>query len=134
FCPGMPGAGKTILTAIVIEHLWTKFQNDASIGIAYLYCNFRKQDEQKPIDLLLSLLKQLVQEQSSMTESVKSLHKHHNRKRTRPSLDEIVKVLLSVITNYSRTFLIIDALDECQVSNEGHRKFLSEILNLQSRA
>src|SRR2546421_8460785 len=39
FCPGMPGAGKTILTAIVIEHLWTKFQNDASIGIAYLYCN-----------------------------------------------------------------------------------------------
>lgn len=34
FCPGIPGAGKTILTSIVVEHLWAKFQNDASIGIA----------------------------------------------------------------------------------------------------
>ena len=38
FCPGIPGAGKTILTAIVIDDLYTRFQNDASIGIAYLYC------------------------------------------------------------------------------------------------
>src|SRR5436305_14989008 len=29
FCSGMPGAGKTIITSIVIEHLWTKFQNDS---------------------------------------------------------------------------------------------------------
>src|SRR5205085_1151644 len=115
FCPGMPGAGKTILTSIVVEHLWTEFQNDASIGIAYLYCNFRQQDKQKPTDLLLSLLKQLVQEQPFMPESVRRLHEHHNRQRTWPSLDEISKVLHSVIADYSRTFLIIDALDECQV-------------------
>jgi hypothetical protein len=28
FCPGIPGAGKTILTSIVIDHLSTRFQND----------------------------------------------------------------------------------------------------------
>src|ERR1700734_1478385 len=34
FCQGILGAGKTILTAIVIDDLTTRFQNDPSIGIA----------------------------------------------------------------------------------------------------
>jgi hypothetical protein len=41
FCPGIPGAGKTILTSIVVEELTTRFSNDPTIGIAYIYCNFR---------------------------------------------------------------------------------------------
>jgi hypothetical protein len=59
FCPGIPGAGKTILTSIVVEKLTTRFNDDKSIGIAYLYCNVRRQDQQKICDLLASLLKQL---------------------------------------------------------------------------
>src|SRR6185437_11037995 len=51
FCPGIPGAGKTILTSIIVEELTTRFRNDKSIGIIYLYCNFRRQDEQKAEDL-----------------------------------------------------------------------------------
>jgi DNA replication protein DnaC len=62
FCPGIPGAGKTILTAIAINDLITRFQNDPGVGIAYLYCNFRRKDEQKAQDLLTSLLKQLSEE------------------------------------------------------------------------
>ncbi|RYP62353.1 hypothetical protein DL771_009766 [Monosporascus sp. 5C6A] len=52
FCPGMPGAGKTILTSVVIKHLWDTFQDDPTIAIAYIYCNFRQQYEQKIEDLL----------------------------------------------------------------------------------
>jgi hypothetical protein len=73
FCPGIPGAGKTIITSIVVDDLCTRFRNDANIGIAYLYCSFRQQQEQKPNDLLLSILKQLVQEQPFTPESLKSL-------------------------------------------------------------
>ena len=40
FCPGMPGAGKTIITSIVVHHLYNIFKNDPAISIAYLYCNF----------------------------------------------------------------------------------------------
>jgi Cdc6-like AAA superfamily ATPase len=133
FCPGIPGAGKTMITSIVIEHLHTRFQNDSSIGITYLYCNFRRQHEQKPENLLASLLKQLVQEQPSIPESINSLHKRHRDKRTRPSFEEISKALHSVVTDYSKTFIIIDALDECQVSDGGRRRFLSEIFSLQTR-
>jgi hypothetical protein len=129
-CPGIPGAGKTIITSIIVEHLRANFRNDLSIGIAYLYCNFRQQ-EQKPANLLASLLKQLVQEQLSVPESVRSLYEHHKDKRTRPSLDEISNVLYSVVADYSKTFIIIDALDECQASDGSRKRLLLEIFNLQ---
>ena len=133
FCPGMPGAGKTTITSIIVEHLCTTFQNHGNIGIAYLYCNFRREQEQKPADLFASLLKQLIQEQPSVPKSIRGLYEHHKDRRTRPSSDEILAVLHSVIRNYSRTFIIIDALDECQVSNGVRRILLSEILDLQAR-
>src|SRR5216117_3237475 len=30
FCPGIPGAGKTMMASIVVDYLCDKFQNDAS--------------------------------------------------------------------------------------------------------
>ena len=134
FCPGIPGAGKTIITSIVVEYLWTKFRNDTAVGIAYLYCNFRRHQEQRPVDLLASLLQQLVQGQPSLPESLKSLYNYHKDKRTRPLFDEFSKVLHSVITGYRRTFILIDALDECQISHEDRRMFLSEVFDLQAKS
>lgn len=131
FCPGIPGAGKTMITSIIVEHLQTKFRNDPNIAIAYLYCNFRRQQEQKPIDLLASLLKQLIQRRPSIPENVTSLYKHHYNERSRPSFNEISKVLHSIVTNYSRAFIIIDALDECHISNRGRGILLSDVFNLQ---
>jgi Cdc6-like AAA superfamily ATPase len=55
FCPGIPGAGKTVLTSIVVEELFTRFENNGNIGIAYLYCNYRQQHQQKFEDLIASL-------------------------------------------------------------------------------
>ncbi|RYP53496.1 hypothetical protein DL768_001533 [Monosporascus sp. mg162] len=129
FCPGIPGAGKTILTSIVVDDLTTRFGTEESIGIAYLYCNFRQQDKQNVEHLLASILKQLVQGRLSLPESVKSLYDKHKDKWT-PSVNEISRALQSVAPTYQRIFIIADALDECQVSN-GRSRFLSEIFSLQ---
>jgi len=133
FCPGMPGAGKTILTSIVVDDLWNRFRHDATVGVAYVYCNFRRQQEQKLEDLLASVLKQLTQEQPSIPSCVEELHCHHKSKRTRPSIDELLRALHSVATIYSKVFLIIDALDECQDHNGCRTKFLSAIFSLQGK-
>lgn len=133
FCPGIPGAGKTILTSIVVEELTNRFENDKSVGIAYLYCNFRRRDEQKAEELLASLLKQLAQSWSSMPESVKSLYNKHKDRRTRPAFDEISRTLQSVAVVYSRIIIVVDALDECQVSDGSRPRLLSEIFSLQAK-
>lgn len=133
FCSGIPGAGKTILTSIVVDHLCSKYQTNFSVGIAYLYCNFRQQQQQKPEDLLLSLLKQLVQKRAPVPESVKILYKCHNREQTRPSFNEILEALELVAAQYSRTLIMVDALDECGISDNERQKFLLAIFNLQDK-
>jgi hypothetical protein len=132
WCPGIPGAGKTILTAIIIEYLCEQYRNDPSVGISYLYCNFRRHQEQKAEDLLASLLKQLAKGQSSLPDSVKSLYESHKNKQTRPSFDEMSRTLRSVTANYSKVFIIIDAIDECQVENGCRTRFLAGIFGIQA--
>jgi hypothetical protein len=132
FCPGIPGAGKTIITAIVIDDLYTRFQRNPSIGIAYLYCDFRRQHEQQIESLLANLLKQLAEKQSSIPATVKVLYNQYKDKPKRPSFNEISKVLHSVTTLYSKVFIIVDALDECQVTDGCRTRLLSEILKLQA--
>lgn len=112
FCPGIPGAGKTVLTSIIVKDLNARYRGDGDVGIAYIYCNFRRKDEQNAEGLLAALLKQLAQGRSSLPDIVKSIYETHNANRTRPSFGEISKALKSVVTMYSRVFIIIDALDE----------------------
>jgi len=120
-----------MITSIVVDHLCKKFRDDIGVGIAYIYCNFRRQQDQQVIDLLSSLLKQFIQRQSSIPEGVTKLYKDHERDRTRPSVDEITSILYLVIAGYSKAFIIIDALDEVSTSNEVLSKFLAELFNLQ---
>lgn len=133
FCPGIPGAGKTIITATVIDYLRTRYKDNTKVGIAYIYCNFQRQGEQKLEGLLASLLKQLAQEQPYLPNNIKDIYNCHKKKRTRPSADEISRALYLVATNFARLFLIVDALDECQITDRCRSKFLSEMFNLRAR-
>jgi hypothetical protein len=134
FCSGIPGSGKTIITSIVVDYLCSKYESNTSVGIAYLYCNFRRQHEQKPEDLLASLLKQLVQKKSSLPEGLKSLYQRHKDNKTQPSINELSSALQSVVVGSSWTFILIDALDECQVSYEERDRLLSAVFSLQAQA
>ncbi|UKZ78532.1 hypothetical protein TrVFT333_006275 [Trichoderma virens FT-333] len=133
FCPGIPGAGKTILTSIVIDHLHSNFQEDPKSGIAYFFFNYKRQDQQKIEDLLASLLRQLIARQPSMPKVVQDLYDRHNRQRTQPSTDELMQALQSVVITYSRVFIMIDALDECKSVDPTHSSVLSGIFTLRSR-
>ncbi|KAF1935174.1 hypothetical protein EJ02DRAFT_416166, partial [Clathrospora elynae] len=92
FCPGIPGAGKTMVAAIAIDHLLKSAQN-SSHGVAYVYCNYKAQAEQDSSSILAAILKQLVQGRPSTVESVERLQKQHASRGTRPSPDEIYSAL-----------------------------------------
>lgn len=131
FCPGIPGAGKTILTSIVVEKLYNHFQHHGNVGIAYLYCNFRRKDEQDTLDLLANVLKQLTQSLSTIPESLKSLYDNLSSKMARLSLEDISKAVFSVTALQNRTFVLVDALDECQPIPGNVLKLLTHLFNLQ---
>jgi Cdc6-like AAA superfamily ATPase len=131
FCPGTAGVGKTMITSIVVDHLCKEFGNNPGIGIAFLYCNFRQQQEQQPEDLFLSLLKQFAQRMPAIPECVIALYRDHVRNRTRPSFEDISTTLHSVIAGYIRSYIIIDALDEYSATDEDVSELLEELFSLQ---
>jgi hypothetical protein len=65
--------------------------------------------------------------------TVKELYNRHETKRTRPSLREISDALQAVTALHSRAFIIIDALDECQISDGCRQQFLSALFSLQAK-
>jgi Cdc6-like AAA superfamily ATPase len=131
FCPGIPGAGKTILASIIIEDLK---RNVPDAGIIYIFCNFRRGDEQTLYHLIAGVLKQIVQVRRALPESLKILYETYKPERTRPTLHDILGILYSIVSEYSRLFVIIDALDECQISENCRNLFLDELFKLQKKA
>lgn len=130
-CPGIPGAGKTVMAAIAIDYLSKGVQSSTN-GLAYIYCDYTKRNEQKLTMLLSNILRQLLQAQQSIPSSVTELHKHHSTRGTRPTHEEVFDMLQSVIKDYSRVHLVIDALDECLDPTRG--RLLSKIRDLQKGA
>ena len=131
FCPGMPGAGKTMIAAIAVDHVWKHVQNQA-IGVAFVYCNYKSQADQTATNLASAILKQLIQGYVLIPETVRGLYQRHTERRTRPSFEEIQDAIQIVVAEYSKVHVIIDALDEC---SKDHRiQLLSMLSSLQSNA
>jgi Cdc6-like AAA superfamily ATPase len=132
FCPGIPGAGKTMMAAIAVDHLQKAIQTPA-VGVAYLYCNYKRQAEQTISGLLTAMLKQLVQDQPSFSKPLQSMYDLHETKKTRPSFREISAALQSVLAKYSRVYVVIDALDECSDQDGTRSQLLDFCRSLQGQ-
>ncbi|KAK6507843.1 hypothetical protein TWF481_006265 [Arthrobotrys musiformis] len=137
FCPGMPGAGKTFLSSIVIDHLFQLFGKTPTVGIAYIYFNYTLEKEQTVYAALASLLKQLSRCQYSLPASIRALYeKNHTASDPlkRPPIYEVIQALKSVVSLYSRVFIVVDALDECPMKNDNYCRdtFLSTIFDLRN--
>lgn len=100
--------------------------------IAYLFCDYRQQHALA--ELYSALLRQAVQRKRSIPESVKSFYEKYSTKATTPSKDAILGQLRSVLASCERAFVVIDALDECAISDGNHtirHSFIRELVQLQ---
>jgi Cdc6-like AAA superfamily ATPase len=133
FCAGVLGSGKTILTSAVVDHLQSQFQKDLNIGIAFVYCSNRRQQEHTAKDLLASLLQQLCQRIPSLPEAVKALvHQYSDSNKDQPSVEEVCRMLESVIPLYHRVFIMVDGLDECPATDQCRDDLVLQLLNLNA--
>ncbi|KAJ7266772.1 ankyrin repeat domain-containing protein [Mycena rebaudengoi] len=112
WCYGMPGAGKTVLSSAVVDYLREKSPS-LNIGVACTYLNHKETDMQSPENILAGLWQQLIFGKPILQGSpAYMLYHKHLEKRTRPSVDEMHAILSSVVADYSKVYIVIDALDE----------------------
>jgi hypothetical protein len=131
FCPGIPGAGKTMMAAIAIDHLGRMAQAD--VGLAYLFCDYKSQVDQSVGGLLSALLKQLVQSRPDIAAPVTRLYDRHSKQKSRPSLDDMFEALLTICSNHARVHVVVDALDECADQDATRSRLIEKLRELQAR-
>ncbi|KAI5838988.1 ankyrin repeat-containing domain protein [Morchella snyderi] len=103
---GIPGAGKTFLSSLMIDHIEA---TNSNYGVGYIYFNFQEQGQQTPIDTLSSLVKQLAFKAKVLPQAIEEAYKENKK----PKLDQLYEILLEIRNSFAQTFIIFDALDEC---------------------
>lgn len=63
---------------------------------------------------------------------LKPLYDSHRKYESHLTLEEILELLEFAVSGFSKVFIIIDALDECQLPNSHQRVLLTQISGLQS--
>lgn len=99
--------------ALILQHLQQKHSASVGVGIAGLFCNYKEKDLQTPVNLLAGIWRQLAYDRSRLSDDIISLYGANAEKGTRPSLNETTSVLTREINQFSKVFVVIDAIDEC---------------------
>ena len=115
----------------MISHLCDLHQNEASIGVAYIYFDLSRGGEQTHRELIGSVLKQLSQARPSIPENVKRFYDRHVNYRRLPFVKDLVEELDTVVGLFARVFIVLDALDECE--EIARADFLSQLSILQTK-
>ncbi|KAJ7590173.1 hypothetical protein C8J56DRAFT_1025329 [Mycena floridula] len=123
WCPGIPGAGKTILSSIIINHLQSIA--DPTMAVLYIYCDYTRHADQTPTQLLGALLKQLVQLHNSISDHLLTLYTTCLSQKADPMITELIAALHTEASSYSHVHIIVDALDECSEDNHARELFFS---------
>lgn len=89
--------------------------------MAYIYFDFKEQEQQRPIRVLGSLAKQLAYQAKYPHTEIEGMHDRLEHQGKKPSTDELYASLLLASKSFSYVFLVFDALDECDPI---HRKEL----------
>ncbi|KAI0258436.1 hypothetical protein BC834DRAFT_1036349, partial [Gloeopeniophorella convolvens] len=128
---GKPGAGKTFLCSTVIEDLINTpaIPDIWQITTAYFYCSFRDSEKQNIRGLLRSILIQLSTQSNSSYLILSRLFSKKRFNNLKPSNSDLIECLKEMLScSDGKTYIIVDALDECP--NSGTTSERRSILKL----
>ncbi|KAF8459959.1 hypothetical protein BDZ91DRAFT_766642 [Kalaharituber pfeilii] len=129
---GIPGAGKTILTSVIVQYLEKIGQSTPSAGaipvaVAYFYCRYRTENKDNFNAVGRGILSQLIKH----NEGIISLlwEKMADSGEITLKASNLLVELLEVAMKDSKTsYVIIDGLDECEKTER--RKIISTLQSI----
>ncbi|KAK8217870.1 ankyrin repeat-containing domain protein [Phyllosticta capitalensis] len=129
---GIPGAGKTVLAAMVIEHCLK--QRSPAIAVAYVYCDYLKSDSQDPVKILGTIATQIAKQDESQNchDTLADFYAECRqldppRSPEAHSLGELVQKMSD--DWFDEVRIIVDAIDEC---GENQIKVIENLIKLNS--
>lgn len=98
-------------SSLAVEQLAAKIIGQP-IGLAYIYCDYRDQKGQTAVELIGSLVKQLVLQLDRVPPKVMDMYKFKKKNRTKLELHEATNMLNEIALSFEQCFICIDGLDE----------------------
>ncbi|KAK7728968.1 hypothetical protein SLS57_002200 [Botryosphaeria dothidea] len=111
---GIPGAGKPVLSATMIEH--TSAHRTEKIGSAYFFCEYADKATQSCRNMLGSIARQLALQNRQALDMLTKFHNDMTDLQQQdfdPQDADLLDLVESMSTNFEDTIIIIDGLDEC---------------------
>ena len=113
----------------MVNHLECNYPFERN-AVAILYLSYREQEEQSAKHLIGSLVRQVAYGNTTLSDDVIGLYRDHKRKESRPTINELSKILQSEISRLSEVFILVDAMDECSVNNYTREELLTTLQRL----
>ncbi|KAM0426320.1 hypothetical protein ACHAPT_008360 [Fusarium lateritium] len=116
WCSGIPGAGKSVLAAAIIDECLQRNATNPRTALAYFFCTYRDEKAQEPTSILASLCSQLARQDENAFQTLEKYHDELTSERqlqAGPSAKRLIKVLRSMCSSFNRVYIIVDGLDEC---------------------
>ncbi|KAJ7172246.1 hypothetical protein C8R46DRAFT_1085272 [Mycena filopes] len=116
---GPSGAGKSVIASTVIKCLsHADDKLSPAHPVAFFYFDFTNKDQQS---LEIALRRLILQLSAYSPQPYKALEDHYKLSKGQqlPSYCDLVKILKRLLRELGRTYLVLDALDECADSDFG---------------
>jgi hypothetical protein len=103
-----------------------------NIGLAFIYLDHQAAQSLKPADYISSLLRQLERRKGILSQSLQDAYDKLDGTGLKPDLQTLKGLLLDSVEYFtSRTYIILDAFDECV--EDGKQEFVETVRLLLSR-
>ena len=110
---GIPGCGKTILSATIIQRTEDYCQSRSGSVLLYFYFDFNDTEKQLHEKMIRSLIVQLSSQSTRIPHTLESLYESSKNGERQPRYDLLLATLHQMMTYFEETYLVLDALDEC---------------------
>jgi hypothetical protein len=97
------------LSSFVVDHLTAQAKNK-DLGVACIYFNHKETEVQTLDNLLAGLWRQLIL--GKPLGSAAQLYEQNIEKKTRPSYEDMQKLLASALIGFMQIYIILDGVDE----------------------
>ncbi|KAJ5170039.1 uncharacterized protein N7500_002822 [Penicillium coprophilum] len=117
---GIPGSGKTVHCSTIIEHVQRICRNEEKpvAFCIYYYFEFKDQKRQTFDGFIRSAIAQICQQSAVFPRQVRRLYEDKINKGQDPSAATLVETFLILLTEIGKSYIILDALDECLAQKE----------------
>jgi hypothetical protein len=113
---GIAGAGKSVLSGLIIQHCLERADANLRQGVAFFFCSYDDEKSQTVVNILAALASQLGRQNKESFEILRSLFTElHPKSRLKrdPEAEELAEAIRNMAVTFDDVRIVVDGLDEC---------------------